>query len=117
MRVLLISCVLLALGGCASLQPTAVNPALTCVNNTTMALVAAAGGDCTVPICAPSVGAGCANLPVTATVDQNKAAFEGCIVAAGGTRLSVQANAAKAALCARTSPQPLLGAPQPMVRP
>lgn len=89
------------LAGCASLTPTAVNPGLTTVTNTAMALVAASSGDCSVPVGMPDVSGSCANLPTTTTVDQNRAAFEACMAAAAGTRLATQAAAVKAAICAQ----------------
>lgn len=105
MKILFAACALLCTA-CASLTPTQVSPPVTEISNTAMALVAAQSGDCTVPITAPSVAGACAAQPVaTTTVAAANAAFQGCVAAAVGYRLSNQAAALQAALCAKaTSP-------------
>lgn len=103
MKLFLVAVLCMCLPACASLTPTDVNPAVNQVTNTAMSLVAAASGDCTVPINAPNVGAACANLPATATVAQAKTAFDACVAAAAGTRLTDQAAAIQAALCAKAT--------------
>ena len=98
MKTLIAMCALFATG-CASLEPTAVNPAVNQVTNNAMALVAASSGDCSVPISTSTTGVACANVPSTSTVASTGAAFEGCVAAAAGSRVSAQAVALKAALC------------------
>src|SRR5277367_6100564 len=52
MRIIL-ALILLLVAGCANLQPTSVNPAVTYITNDLKAVTAAAGGDCTIQITAP----------------------------------------------------------------
>jgi uncharacterized lipoprotein YmbA len=121
MKTILIASVALLLAGCAlgPTLPTSVNPGVTDITNTAMALVAASSGDCTVQITAPSVATQCAPLPdLTTTVAQAQAAFQGCVAAAVGSRLSNQAAALQAALCAKAGPAPPPSAfPRPPVVP
>jgi hypothetical protein len=107
MKILLAALVLFTLGGCAAMTPTTVDPTVTDITNTAMALVAASSGDCTLVISAPSVATQCATLPdTTTTVAQAQAAFKACLAASVGSRLSNQAAALQAALCAKANPAP-----------
>jgi len=102
------------LAGCATapLTPTSVNPGLTNITNTAMALVAAASGDCSVPIASVTgVGTACANLPATATTADNQMAFQNCVAAAAGSRIGNQIAMVKVGLCGL--PQPMVSVPVP----
>src|SRR5271166_11645 len=97
--------------GCANLQPTAVNPALTDQVNNVKSLIAAQAGDCSVPLAATTT-ADCANLDRTVTtVDQNLSSVGACITDAGGVKLGAQIAGVKAAICAKPAVPAVVAAP------
>jgi len=109
MKSLLSVLVIFTLAGCASLAPTAVNPAVTYITNDLKAVTAAAGGDCTIPITAPSSVAlhtDCSPLdPTTTTVATNGTTYQLCFGDAAtsqlGGRVSAAAIGLQAQLCAQ----------------
>ena len=109
MKILLSVLALFTIAGCASLQPTAVNPAVTYITNDLKAVTAAAGGDCTIPITAPSSVAlhtDCSPLdPTTTTVATNGTTYQLCFGDAAtsqlGGRVSAAALGLQAQLCAQ----------------
>jgi len=122
MKTLLAATVLL-LCGCASIQPTAVNPAVTYITNDLKAVTAAAGGDCTIPITAPgttSLHTDCLPLdPSTTTVATNGTTYQACFGDAAtaqlGNRVSAAAVGLQTALCAKvtTATAPVVVTPVP----
>jgi hypothetical protein len=121
---------LLSLGGCASLQPTSVNPSVTYITNDLKAVTAAAGGDCSITITAPSavtLHTDCSPLdPTTTTVATNGSTYELCFGDAAtsqlGGRVSAAALGLQAQLCAQagktvgatTAPAVTAPAPTPL---
>jgi PBP1b-binding outer membrane lipoprotein LpoB len=108
MKVLALALLALLATGCASLAPTAVNPAVTVTVNDLKAITAAAGGDCTIPITAPTTAtlhADCSPLdPTVTTVQVNGTTFQSCFNDAAtvqiGTRVSAAAVGLQAQICA-----------------
>lgn len=103
MKTVLALALMVALCGCQSLQPTAVNPAVTDASNNVKSLIAAQAGDCSVPLAATTT-ADCANLDrTTTTVDANVTSIGACVADAGAVKLGGQVAALKAALCTRAT--------------
>jgi len=96
----------LLLAGCATapLTPTTVNPTLTQLNNNAMCVVAAANGDCSIPCVATATTGACANLPATATVQDNQAALTACIASGALGKVGNQFAAIKMGFCGVTPP-------------
>jgi hypothetical protein len=125
MRTILILFALAILGGCASLQPTAVNPNVTYITNDLKAVTAAAGGNCSIVITPPtgvSLATDCAPLdPTVTTVSTNETTYGLCFndAATGqiGARVSAAASGLQAQLCAQqgktVGPAPVVITPVP----
>lgn len=120
----LLALALLSLAGCASLQPTAIDPTATIVINDLKAVTAAAGGDCTIQITPPGTGSmhtDCAPLdPATTQLGTNESTYKLCFgdatSAQVGGKVSAAAIGLQAQICAQqgkavTAPVP------PMVMP
>ena len=122
MKILLIALVLFTLGACTAvpLSPTAVSPAATDIANNIKAVIAAANGDCSLPITPTSMSASCQALPdTTTTQQQNIDSIIACALAGGNTRLSATFTGLKAGLCASstTATLPVVTTPAPVSPP
>jgi len=108
MKILLVLLVLFTTG-CASLQPTAVNPAVTYITNDLKAVTAAAGGDCTIPLAPPSGTAlhtDCSPLdPTVTTVSANSSTYQLCFGDAATSQIAGRISAAATGLQAQVCAQ------------
>jgi len=106
---ILIPIFVILLAGCASLQPSAVNPGVTFITNDLKAVTAAAGGNCSIVVTPPSgtaLATDCAPLdPTTTTVSTNETTYGLCFndaaTAQVGARVSAAAAGLQAQLCAQ----------------